>query len=291
MDFEMLEASVTDLVECGDFIGAYSRIRTFESRATGHELGLCLGLRGALARRLSPANSLEALGLLEEALDLLEARQEARLEALVNTLQLCAEVGDPSRGLGWAEEFAQLAADLADRPGLLPWIGRGYLELGTMLARARGLAAAVDFYRQAAEIFVALRDQREAQGWERRARMGLADVYMANGRYWEAECECRVLLPLDLGAADQLEVHVRMAQVAMRTGRFAEAERWLAEASAAGGAQDTPGAARWMLARSELENRRGQHGLARGYRRIAQRMAADLRQDHLLHEASQGTSA
>lgn len=286
MDYQTLATSVSGLVESGDLTTAYTRIRAFEARATGVELGLCLGLRAAVTRQLSPANRLESLGLMEESLPLLEGAPPARLVALVNVLQLCAEVGDPSRGLAWAEDFARVTADLEPAAATLPWIGRGYAVIASLLVQARNPEVAAEFFRRAAAIFTQLRGDRALAGREVSARMGLADIYLAAGQYLEAECECRTLLTMDLAGEARAEVLVRLAQIAVRTGRFLEAERWLVQAAPDTDGRGTPGAVRWLLARGELAGRRGQHGLARNYRRIAARMAADLRHDDLLHQAT-----
>lgn len=260
--YEQLETDVFYLaLKKHDFAAAWSRIDTFAAQATGLDAGRVLWLRGILLRE--EGRLAEATSMFETAEELLSADTKLLSACLLD----CAAIANRNGHLDAAERAEKRLLQLAQRHSEARVFKQiMYGNIGDTHYLRGDVTGAVDWYRDAlkelsdpyaAEIPNSQRLVTMALLWHRlvtcyldlgdpvRARFAIEGVRQSRHPVLQGFC-----------AFDEFHIN-------LRTGKLAEAERWLDEADSQ--IQEPAARQHVLLGRIWLAEARGDEAAARHY--------------------------
>lgn len=172
----------------------------------------------------------------------------AKRELLLRMVQLYQNADDPLRAIAVMEKFLHSFPEDGDHPELLLRIGLLYRETGAFAAAtARFYAVLNSTMRPSAD------DIDERRRLATKARLEIADTYMAQGNLAEAQKFYSLLQLLDLSPPDRERVQFRGAQLQHSLRLWQPAERELAAFLTAFPGSSFAAEARYLRARALKE--------------------------------------
>jgi tetratricopeptide (TPR) repeat protein len=178
----------------------------------------------------------------------LNAPREAKRELLLRMVQLYQNVDDPLRAIAVMEKFLQTFPEDREHPQLLIRLGLLYRETGAFSA------ATARFYQVLnATLRLAAENLEASRRLATKARLEIADTYMAQGVLEEAQKFYGLLQLLDLEPADRERVQFRGGQLQHARKLWQPAERELGAFLAAFPESSFAAEARYLRAKALKE--------------------------------------